>query len=410
MLFIYNLGIALYSLVIRLLSPFNHKANQIYNGRKNSFQKIDSGSIPKNAIWVHCASLGEFEQGRPVIEMIKRKLPNEKIVLTFFSPSGYEIRKNYAGVDGVLYLPADTSANAKRFVKELNPKIAIFVKYEFWHHFYKQLALVGVPNYSISSIFRPNQIFFKSYGSWFRSILKNVDLFFCQDEQSVKLLNNIGIFNCSIAGDTRFDRVFEIAQSVKSIDGIENFVDGKTVLIAGSTWFPDEELLVQYIEKHPNFKLIIAPHEIDDDHIVKLKSLISVKYSLFTEKKFDTWHDSQILIVDTIGLLSSLYQYGTVAYIGGGFGKGIHNILEAATFGLPIIFGPNYLKFKEARDLIQLNSAFSIKDYQELEIVFDNLLLNADVLLNSSIAAKNYVKLNVGATDKIMDAVMAKCQ
>ncbi len=407
MLLIYNLGIELYSLVIRILVPFNLKAKQILVGRNESIKRVQSGVIPQNAIWIHCASLGEFEQGRPVIELIKSSYPSEKIVLTFFSPSGYEIRKNYSGVDAVLYLPSDTARGAKRFVNLLNPKVAIFVKYEFWHHYYKQLDKNNVPIYSISSIFRVNQIFFKGYGKWFRAILEKVDHFFCQDAHSVELLNSIGITNCSIAGDTRFDRVFEIAKSVKPINGIEKFINGKQVIIAGSTWLPDEELLIEYVEKFPNIKLIIAPHEIHKAHIEKIKELVFVKYSLYTEQKVDEWIDSQVLIVDTIGLLSSLYQYGTVAYVGGGFGKGIHNTLEAATFGLPIIFGPNYLKFKEARDLIQLKSAFSIKNYNEIQEIFDNLLLDQSNLEKSSLSAKNYVKLQVGATSKIVNSIMS---
>lgn len=402
---VYNISIWLFSIIIKLASPFSIKAKQLYFGRRESISRIKNGSIPQGAIWVHCASLGEFEQGRPIIEKIRERNPNEKIVVTFFSPSGYEIRKKYPQADAIIYLPADTATNAKLFIEELKPKMAIFIKYEYWHYYIAELFNNKIPIYLASAIFRPNQIFFKKQGAWFREILKRVTFFYCQDENSVTLLNSIGIKKCSVVGDTRFDRVYEIAQTAKIIPHINSFINGKTVLIAGSTWLPDEIIIIEYIKQNPNIKLIIAPHEIDALHIKKLEEMIDVKYALYTSQEFDNWPDANILVINTIGLLSSLYQYGTIAYIGGGFGKGIHNTLEAATFGLPVIFGPKYQKFKEARELIRLESGFSIHSYNDFQIVMNRFLQNSEFLQKSANGAKRFVEQEIGATEKILKSI-----
>lgn len=405
MKFFYNIGIALFSLILRLLSPFNLKASQLYLGRLKSIELLRHGSFPKGAIWIHCASLGEFEQGRPLIEQIKARNPDEKIVLTFFSPSGYEIRKTYGLADVILYLPADTCKNAELLIASLEPKMAIFIKYEFWYHFIAQLYKSQIPLYLASAIFRKDQIFFKSHGGWFREILKKVTYFFCQDEDSVKLLNSIGIIQCCVAGDTRFDRVFEIANSAKSIPNIDKFIGENKVLIAGSSWYPDEKIIVEFIKANPSIKLIIAPHEIDDDHLRLIKELLIDQYVLYSEQNILDWKQAQVLLVDTVGLLSSLYQYGTIAYIGGGFGKGIHNTLEAATFGLPIVFGPRYHKFKEAKDLIRLKAAFSVNSYADAEALFSKLLNNPDTYKTASDESRSYVSSKIGATKLILNSI-----
>ena len=327
-------------------------------------------------------------------------------MVTFFSPSGYEIRKNYPSADAIIYLPADTKQNAKLFIDILSPKMAIFVKYEFWHHYIEQLHISKTPIYLVSAIFREKQIFFKWYGGWFRKILGRVTFFFCQDEKSIDLLNSIKIAKCAVAGDTRFDRVFEISKSAKPIPNIERFIDGKKVLIAGSSWLPDEELLVKYIQANPQIKLIIAPHETNQGHIAMIESLLKKDYSLYTKQDVESWQSSKVLVIDTIGLLSSLYQYGDVAYIGGGFGKGIHNTLEAATFGLPILFGPKYHKFKEARDLIDISAAISIKSYINLEESLNLWFSDAAKYELASNASKSYVENQIGATEKIVASIM----
>lgn len=402
---IYRAGIWLFSLLVKIVAPFSEKANQIHKGRATAIKRLMSGDLPQGAIWVHCASLGEFEQGRPVIEKIKSDFPDEKIVVTFFSPSGFEIRKNYPLADAIIYLPADTHANAKLLVSKLKPKMAFFVKYEYWHFYIAELAKCTIPIYLVSAIFRPNQIFFKGYGGWFRQILQRVSFFYCQDEKSVALLKSIGIESASVVGDTRFDRVYEIAKSAKSIPNIDLFIDGKMVIIAGSTWLPDEAILLEYISKHPDIKLIIAPHEVDSQHINKIVEMIKVPYALYTDQKIEGWREANVLVINTIGLLSSLYQYGVIGYIGGGFGKGIHNTLEAATFGLPVIFGPKYQKFKEARDLIAHESGFSINSYSDFETLMDRLIRDSNYLKMSSNGAKNYVEREIGATEKILKKI-----
>ncbi|GGH07859.1 3-deoxy-D-manno-octulosonic acid transferase [Pedobacter zeae] len=401
---LYIIGIQAYTLLIRIFSLFNPKAKLFINGRKNIYTAIAQKINPaEKHIWFHFASLGEFEQGRPVLEKLKSRYPAKKIVVTFFSPSGYEIRKNYALAD-VFYLPVDTAANAKRFVSDINPEMAIFTKYEFWHFYFKELKDRDIPLYVISGIFRESQAFFKWYGGFYRTILKSVTHFFVQNEESQKLLKSIGLDHTTINGDTRFDRVYENAQSPKRLPLIESFIDGSPTLVCGSTWPEDEKILSVLPEKYPNWKFIIAPHEIHESHIESIEkqfSVSSLRFSVLSAPDQKLNAAPQTLIVDNIGMLSSLYQYGNVAYIGGGFGVGIHNTLEAAAFGLPVIFGPNYDKFQEAKELIALGAAKSISSTGELIDAFDSFIENK----HAAALAKKYVDDKKGATDQIISEI-----
>lgn len=405
---LYNLGILFYGLFIRFAALLNKKAKLFVAGRKNWKEKLNS-AIDKNAtyIWVHCASLGEFEQGRPVLEEIKKQYPHYKIALTFFSPSGYEIRKNYEGVDIVSYLPLDTKKNARDFVRLLHPEKVFFVKYEFWYNYISQIKKQEIPLYIISAIFRENQQFFKStpWGKWYKKMLNNFEHIFIQNETSAQLLEQSGIQNFSVSGDTRFDRVAKIAQGAKRFEIVEKFKSNNVTLIAGSTWKPDEELLAAFINKSEGVKLIIAPHEVSAANINRIQQLLKKPAICFSKANISDIHTFDVLIIDSIGILSSLYQYGDVAYIGGGFGVGIHNILEAATFKLPVIFGPNYLKFKEAVDLVNEKGAFSIQNFTELERTLNKLLSNKKNLQNASKTCIKYIGKNVGATKLIINKV-----
>lgn len=404
MLLLYIIGIRLYIFLIRIFSLFNPKAKLFINGRKNTYTQIAQKINPnEKQIWFHFASLGEFEQGRPVLEKLKSLYPAKKIVVTFFSPSGYEIRKNYALAD-VFYLPIDTAANAKRFIASINPEMAIFTKYEFWHFYFKELKDRHIPLYVISGIFRENQAFFKWYGGFYRNILKSVTYFFVQNKESENLLKSIGLNNVTINGDTRFDRVYENAQSPKQLSLIESFIGNSPTLICGSTWPEDEKILSALPEKYPNWKFIIAPHEIHESHIESIEkqfSINSLRFSVFSSSDQTLNAKHQTLIIDNIGMLSSLYQYGKVAYIGGGFGTGIHNTLEAAAFGLPVIFGPKYDKFQEAKDLIAIGAAESISSVEELIRAFEGFIENK----NAADQAKRYVVDKKGATDQTISMI-----
>ena len=401
MLWIYNIGVMLYGFLLKIAAIFNPKAKMFINGRKNGFKNFQERLNPSDCpIWFHFASLGEFEQGRPVLEKLKDIQPEQKVVVTFFSPSGYEIRKNYPLAD-VFYLPLDTHQNAKKFIEIVNPKLAIFTKYEFWFHYFKALNNHQIPLYLISGIFRPGQIFFKWYGGFYRKILQFVTHFFVQNDESVKLLRNIGIESVSLAGDTRFDRVYENAVAPRELPVIKKFCGQFPVFIAGSTWPEDENLLNSLMQKYPDWKFIVAPHEIGANHIDQIEKLFptAIKFSSFSTT--DSAQDARILIIDNIGMLSSLYQYAKIAYIGGGFGVGIHNTLEAAAFGLPVIFGPNYTRFQEAKDLIAIGAGKSINNASELLTAFE--LFKADDA--ASTAAKNYVSKQKGATNLIIQHI-----
>jgi len=404
MRFLYDIGISIYGLLIQILATFNAKAKLLANGRKGLLQHIEQ-TVEKGQkyIWFHFASLGEFEQGRSIMEQIKQRFPDEKIIVTFFSPSGYEIRKNSPLADYVFYLPADTARNARKFLDLINPKFAVFTKYEYWYHYFNELNKRNIRLLMVSAIFREDQVFFKQYGGFFRSILKKVSYFFTQNTDSVNMLKWIGISKAGFAGDTRFDRVVELPKQYKDIEPARVFSENSNILVAGSTWPEDEILLKDLLDKNTDLKAIIAPHEIHSEHIQSIMRLFPHAL-LFS--KFDSYTDQQInssrqLIIDNIGMLSSLYHYGRIAYIGGGFGAGIHNTLEAATYGMPVIFGPKYEKFQEATDLLELGAGFSISNQKELEEVY-TALQQSDKLLKSSLAAKNYVQQRSGATQIIM--------
>lgn len=391
------------------MSLFDVKARLWTDGRKGwkdlLRQRIVRG---EKYIWIHCASLGEFEQGRPVIEAIRKNMSDKKIILTFFSPSGYEIRKNYKGADIVCYLPADTPGNASSFVSMVNPEIAIFVKYEFWENYTLALRKKGVPLYLISGIFRTDQHFFKWYGSFFRKILFRFTHMFVQDQASLELLRGTGLKNVSLAGDTRFDRVLEIAGSANEIPLLNTFRNGGKLFLAGSSWKPDEEIISRYINMDPmRMKWVFAPHEINDSNISRLESLFSttvVRFSGLTAENAD----ARVLIIDNIGMLSSAYQYAYIAAIGGGFGKGIHNILEAACWGVPVIFGPNHKNFREAVDLINQKGAASFKTFDEFSDIVNRWLTDDEFYLQSAKTAREYINQNAGATRVIMSEITLK--
>ena len=393
MLLVYNIAVRIYYLIICLASLFNNKAALWVHGRKGQIIKKHNKSL-----WFHFASLGEFEQGRPVLEQLKQQYPAREIVVTFFSPSGYEVRKNTPLASAVYYLPLDTAANARSFISKIDPAVAVFTKYEYWYHFFAELNQRRVQLYIISGIFRPEQVFFKWYGGLYRKMLGFVNYFFLQDEKSVQLLHEINITNTTVSGDTRFDRVWANAQQPKSIPFIDEFKNGQKLFIAGSTWPADEAILVELVKQYPDWKFIFAPHEIGEDKITGLIKLLTKDDTV----RYSQLKTSQILVIDNIGMLSALYQYANIAYIGGGFGVGIHNTLEAAAFGLPVIFGSNYQRFKEACDLITEGGGFSVANESELQDIAAKLMGDQDVLVNAGRKARDYVQQNIGATQKIV--------
>ena len=391
---LYNISIQLYVIAIRFAALFNTKAKLWIKGRKAIFQKIEEVTKgEQNIVWFHCASLGEFEQGKPIIEGYKQKYPSHKILLTFFSPSGFEIRKNYEGVDWVFYLPADTKSNAKKFISIIKPIKVVFIKYEFWFNYMAELKKQNISFYSVSAIFRKEQFFFKY--NWFAKQLQHVTHFFVQDKTSADLLKSIGLTNHTISGDSRFDSVLSTTQNPKSFPLIKQFCKTKPTIICGSTWLKDETLLSQFIKENPQYNYIIAPHEMH--HISHLQKQTGAH--LFSISNTENINSNNVLIIDNIGILSSIYQYANIAYIGGGFGSGIHNILEAITFGLPVIFGPNYQKFNEATELIALGGAKSINNYNELTLAIDSFA-NFDQKI-----ATNYIKNSSGATETILESL-----
>lgn len=406
---LYNISIKAYSLGVKLASINNAKAKKWVEGRKDVWDILESKiDRTQEYVWFHCASLGEFEQGRPVIEQLKQKYPQYKVVLSFFSPSGYEVRKNYEHADIICYIPEDSKANAKRFLDLVQPKQAFFVKYEFWYHFISELNNRDIPTYIFSAIFRPSQLFFKSYGKWFAKMLHCYKHLFVQNELSKDLLHNVGINNVTVSGDTRFDRVYQIASSANKLPIVEQFAGECRVVVAGSSWGPDEDLLIDYINNKSdnNTKWIFAPHEVSEESVNAIIDRLekkAVRYSQLTET--DDTSEASVLIVDGYGYLTSVYSYGTIAYVGGGFGVGIHNILEAATFGMPIIIGPNHEKFQEARDLKKAGAVFSITNQTEIDKVLSSLLTNKELLENTSQIAQEYVKEKTGATQQIIDFV-----
>lgn len=406
-MFLYNISIVLYYIVVAFVSLWDKKAKQWIVGRKDIFKRMAEVISPEDkVVWIHAASLGEFEQGRPVIEKIREQQPEYKILVTFYSPSGYEIRKNYAGADYIFYLPIDTPGNAKKFLDVAHPEIAIIVKYEFWLNLLSELKHRGVRTYLISAIFRRNSIFFRSYGSIWRQALDSFEQMFVQNEESKELLHEIGFDNVVVAGDTRFDRVAEIARNVKKVPIVERFKGDSPLFVAGSTWGPDEEILQTLINDNPQIKFVVAPHEMENSRIERIIAQTkggAVRYTLCNEES--DFSKIQVLVLDTIGILSSVYGYATWSYIGGGFGVGIHNTLEAATFGLPIAFGPNYQKFKEARDMVALGAATKVESAEDLLAWFAPLRDDKSALQRAGSAAKSYTQRNQGATSLIMKIV-----
>ena len=400
---LYNFCVAVYARLIALASLWNPKAKLWTTGRKNVFERMARAISPSDRIvWIHVASLGEFEQGRPLMEQIRKQYPEFKILLTFFSPSGYEVRKDYKGADYIFYMPIDTPRNVGRFLDIAHPEIAVFVKYEFWLNYLRQLKARGTRTYVISSIFRRNSIFFRSYGFLWRQALDAFDRIFVQNEESRELLHGIGFDNVIVAGDTRFGRVAAIAEAVKRIDAIETFKGDAPLFIAGSTWRPDEEILMELIADNPRIKFVIAPHEMDEARINRIMTQTCGRAVRYTHCDAQSLARSQVLILDTVGILASVYRYASWAYIGGGFGVGIHNTLEAATFALPIAFGPNYAKFKEARDMVALGAATKVESAEELKRWFAPLRDDSVLRAKVSSTAKDYTVKNQGATSLIM--------
>lgn len=406
-MWLYNFGLILYVWAIRLVAPRHPKARLWIEGRKDLYRRmaevIDPGA---RIVWIHVASLGEFEQGRPIIEQIRKSHPGYKILLTFFSPSGYEIRKEYKGVDYIFYLPIDTPGHARRFLDAAHPEIAIFVKYEFWLNLLSELRRRQIRTYIVSAIFRRNSVFFRFYGGMWRQALESFDTMFVQNEESKRLLSELGFDNVLVAGDTRFDRVAEIGRAARRIDIVERFKGDHRLFVAGSTWGADEEVLIRLMNDNPDVKFLIAPHEMDEGRIERLMTGCrggALRYTRCTPRT--GYASRQVLILDTMGMLSSAYGYATWSYVGGGFGGGIHNTLEAATFGLPVAFGPNYHKFKEARDLVTLGAAHPVTGYDELRAWFLPLRDNEEFLLKTSRIAKDYTTRHQGATNIIVRTI-----
>ncbi len=395
------------SLFIRLVSPFKRKARLMIDGHKSVFNLLEK-EIDKKAkyIWFHVASLGEFEQARPLIEEIKNSKPEYKILLTFFSPSGYEVRYNYPLADIVTYLPFDTKKNARSFLELTNPHMVIFIKYEFWYNYINEIYQRRIPVYLVSAIFRKNQSFFKKLRSPYRNMLSLYTHFFVQDDESHKLLQKHGIKNVTVAGDTRIDRVIEIQKQTVNLPIVEKFIDkGSIIFIAGSSWPADEDIFINYFNSHPNLKLIIAPHEIDESHLTEIEKKLSrpsQRYSGLTDT--DTVN-ADCMIIDCFGLLASVYRYADIGYIGGGFGDGIHNLPEAAVYGIPVIFGPNFIKFREAHDLIATGGGFTIKNRAEFNKLMESFINEPELREKAGKEAKNYIFSNSGATNTILNHI-----
>jgi 3-deoxy-D-manno-octulosonic-acid transferase len=411
MYFLYNLIVSLARLFLQIIALFNKKIKLFVDGRKETFQKLSNTiSNTDKVVWIHCASLGEFEQGRPIIEKIRKTYTNHKIVLTFFSPSGYEVRKNYSEVDVVCYLPLDTKLNARKFIDLVRPEIAIFVKYEFWPNILNELKSRKVTTILVSGIFRIDQVFFKPIGSWMRKSLQTFSHFFVQDENSEKLLNSIGIHNVRVSGDTRFDRVHEIPLQDNTLNFIQEFKQDQLTFVAGSTWEEDEELIVDYINNKASAseKFIIAPHNINSKEIKELQKAINKKTVLFSEKENQNLKDAHVFIIDTIGILTKIYSYADIAYVGGGFETGLHNILEPATFGVPIIIGPKYDKFREAVGLVNEGGCFVVYNKEEFNDQLKELFTDADDRTKKGKITKKFISQNIGATKIVLDYIKSR--
>lgn len=414
---LYILFLRIYSLAASLISPFNDKAKKWIDGRKNILQTI-SLAVANDAskkIWVHCSSLGEFEQGKPVMEALKKNYPAFKLVLTFFSPSGYEVQKNFSGADYIFYMPIDGKQNAAAFFDIIQPSLIIFIKYEFWHFYLNEAKRRNICLLLVSGMFRKSQPFFQWYGSFHQQMLCCFTHIFVQAQQALELLHSIGVSNCSVSGDTRFDRVLEIAENFMPIPAVEEFCGNHITIVAGSTWLDDDEALDHYVNTHPEYRFIIAPHDISEDRLQECEKLYkhTLRFSQTTNDKLRTSHltphTSNTLLIDNIGMLKYLYKYGTICYVGGGFGgDGVHNVLEAAVYAKPVVFGPVYEKFIEASELIEAGGAASVGDAIELEAEFDELLNNKEECKVAGNTAGNYVKDKCGATKKVISFIQEK--
>lgn len=403
----YSFVIYLYILGVKIAALFgNKKAQEMIRGHKLVLSTLkEKIKAEENYLWFHASSLGEFEQGRPLMERIRQLYPQYKILLTFFSPSGYTVRKDYKGADVVCYLPFDTPRNVNRFLNLSHPKMAFFIKYEFWQNYLKGLSIRHIPVYSVSSIFNEKQVFFRWYGGTYYKSLKKFSHLFVQNDLSKQLLKKIGITHVTVVGDTRFDRVVEIMHQAKELPLLESFCGQSQVFIAGSSWTPDEDIYVPYFQNHKEWKLVIAPHEVDEARIKEICTKLKRTCVRYSQATAENVHDADCLIIDCFGLLSSIYRYGTVAYIGGGFGKGIHNLPEAAVYSLPVIFGPNNKRFKEAQDLIACGGGFQISSSADFQTLFDRLISDKSYLAKAGKAAGGYVHELAGASEKIIQAI-----
>ena len=432
----YNIAIYIYLIGVAIGSLFNKKIKKMWRGEREAVDLLKEKVDPTaKYVWFHAASLGEFEQGRPLIEQLRTTHPEYKILLTFFSPSGYEVRKNYEGADIVCYLPLDTIRNARRFLRAVHPVMAFFIKYEFWYNYLHILKHRGVPVYSVSSIFRPGQVFFKWYGRNYAKVLHCITHFFVQNEVSLKLLKGIGIEEATVVGDTRFDRVLQIKEQSKELPIVEAFkgINGKgdackkdlsedackkelskngskgcKVFVAGSSWQPDEDIFIRFFNDHPDWKLIIAPHVIGEDHLAYILDKLQMKAVRYTQATEQSAAEARCLIIDCFGLLSTIYRYGEIAYVGGGFGVGIHNVPEAAVWGVPVLFGPNNKRFQEAQDLLACKGSFEVTDYDSFNTIISRLISDDKFRHQCGEASANYVKSRSGATDIIMKSVAGK--
>lgn len=450
----YNIAIYIYLIGVAIGSLFNKKIKKMWRGEREAVDLLKEKVDPTaKYVWFHAASLGEFEQGRPLIEQLRATHPEYKILLTFFSPSGYEVRKNYEGADIVCYLPLDTIRNARRFLRAVHPVMAFFIKYEFWYNYLHILKHRGVPVYSVSSIFRPGQVFFKWYGRNYAKVLRCITHFFVQNEVSLQLLKGIGIDEATVVGDTRFDRVLQIKEQSKELPIVEAFkgINGKgnackedlsekackedlsekackkelsenackeelsekgskgcKVFVAGSSWQPDEDIFIRFFNDHPDWKLIIAPHVIGEDHLAYILDKLQMKAVRYTQATEQSAAEARCLIIDCFGLLSTIYRYGEIAYVGGGFGVGIHNVPEAAVWGVPVLFGPNNKRFQEAQDLLACKGSFEVTDYDSFNTIISRLISDDQFRHQCGEASANYVKSRSGATDIIMKSVAGK--
>lgn len=401
----YSLAIYIYMLCAGVVSLFNRKARLLIRGHRDTWRILRSQIGDRRYVWFHAASLGEFEQGRPLMERLRREHPEKRILLTFFSPSGYEVCKNYEGADVVCYLPFDTPLNARKFVRLAKPEMAFFIKYEFWRNYIDVLYHQEIPVYSVSSIFRENQIFFRPYGYKYARVLRRITHLFVQNEASRELLKRLGVTQVSVVGDTRFDRVIDIRRQARELPVAEAATRQGHVIVAGSTWPPDEDILIPYFNSHPDCRLILAPHVVSEDHLREIEQKLQRPALRYSQATPESAAKADCLLIDGYGLLSSIYRYATVAYVGGGFGVGIHNVPEAAVYGVPVFFGPNNRKFREARELIEAGGCFEIHSADDFNRQADRLFADAQALTQAGQAAGRYISNNAGATDAVFSVV-----